>query len=66
MARESGASRRHLLSGAVAGVAGFAAGAVSAGAIVGSKKSPQIVVDGRARFKNKVILITGATSGRTN
>src|SRR5258708_2549929 len=63
MATESVASRRNLLTGAVAGVAGFAAGAVSAGAIVGSKKGPQVFVDGRARFKNKVILITGATSG---
>src|SRR5258708_4045402 len=63
MATESAASRRNLLTGAVAGVAGFAAGAVSAGAIVGSKKGPQVFVDGRARFKNKVILITGATSG---
>jgi NAD(P)-dependent dehydrogenase (short-subunit alcohol dehydrogenase family) len=63
MARESVASRRRLLTGAVAGVAGFAAGAVSAGAAVGSQKGPRVVVDGRARFKNKVILITGATSG---
>ncbi|SHK13888.1 hypothetical protein SAMN05444159_2523 [Bradyrhizobium lablabi] len=63
MASESAASRRSLLTGAVAGVAGFAAGAVSAGAIVGSKKGPQVFVEGRARFKNKVILITGATSG---
>jgi NAD(P)-dependent dehydrogenase (short-subunit alcohol dehydrogenase family) len=63
MARESVASRRRLLTGAVAGVAGFAAGAVSAGAVLGSPKGPRVVVDGRARFKNKVILITGATSG---
>ena len=63
MARESVASRRRLLTGAVAGVAGFAAGAVSAGAVLGSQKGPRVVVDGRARFKNKVILITGATSG---
>jgi NAD(P)-dependent dehydrogenase (short-subunit alcohol dehydrogenase family) len=63
MARESVASRRRLLTGAVAGVTGFAAGAVSAGAAVGSQKGPRVVVDGRARFKNKVILITGATSG---
>src|SRR5260370_18899828 len=63
MATESVASRRNLLTGAVAGVAGFAAGEVSAGAIVGYKKGPQVFVDGRARFKNKVILITGATSG---
>src|SRR6202790_5826142 len=63
MARESVASRRRLLTGAVAGLAGFAAGAVSAGAVLGSPKGPRVVVDGRARFKNKVILITGATSG---
>jgi NAD(P)-dependent dehydrogenase (short-subunit alcohol dehydrogenase family) len=63
MASESIASRRSLLTGAVAGVAGFAAGAVSAGAIVSARKGPRVVVDGRARFKNKVVLITGATSG---
>src|SRR5258708_17864370 len=63
MATESAASRRNLLTGAVAGVAVCAAGAVSDGAIVGSKKGPEVFVDGRARFKNKVILITGATSG---
>jgi NAD(P)-dependent dehydrogenase (short-subunit alcohol dehydrogenase family) len=63
MARETVASRRSLITGAVAGIAGFAAGAASAGVIVGSQKGPRVVVDGRARFKNKVILITGATSG---
>jgi NAD(P)-dependent dehydrogenase (short-subunit alcohol dehydrogenase family) len=63
MARESVASRRNLLTGAVAGMAGLAAGAAGAAAVVGSRKGPQVVVDGRARFKNKVILITGATSG---
>lgn len=62
MASES-SSRRNLLAGAVAGVAGFAAGAASAATMIGSKKGPQILVDGRARFKNKIILITGATSG---
>ena len=63
MATESVANRRNLLAGAIAGVAGFAAGAAGASAIVGSKKGPRVVVDGRARFKDKVVLITGATSG---
>jgi NAD(P)-dependent dehydrogenase (short-subunit alcohol dehydrogenase family) len=63
MASESSASRRSLLAGGIAGVAGFTAGAASAAAIVGSKKGPQVIVDGRARFKKKVVLITGATSG---
>jgi NAD(P)-dependent dehydrogenase (short-subunit alcohol dehydrogenase family) len=63
MASETTASRRGLLSGAIAGLAGLAAGAAGAAAIVGARKTPQIVVEGRARFKNKVILITGATSG---
>src|SRR5882672_7209867 len=62
MASES-SSRRNLLTGAVAGLVGFATGAASAATMIGSKKGPQVVVDGRARFKNKVILITGATSG---
>jgi NAD(P)-dependent dehydrogenase (short-subunit alcohol dehydrogenase family) len=63
MASETTASRRGLLSGAVAGLAGLAAGAAGAAAIVGARKAPQIVVDGRARFRNKAVLITGATSG---
>src|SRR5215470_7596661 len=63
MVSEATASRRGLLSGVIAGVAGLAAGAAGAAAIIGVKKAPQVVVDGRARFKNKVILITGATSG---
>ena len=63
MATESVGNRRNLLAGAIAGVAGFAAGAAGASAIVGSKKGPRVVVDGRARFKDKVVLITGATSG---
>jgi NAD(P)-dependent dehydrogenase (short-subunit alcohol dehydrogenase family) len=63
MATESTASRRGLLTGAVAGLAGLAAGAAGAAAIVNSRKAQQVVVDGRARFKDKVVLITGATSG---
>ena len=63
MAPESVANRRNLLTGAIAGIAGFAAGAAGASTIVGSKKGPRVVVDGRARFKDKVVLITGATSG---
>ena len=63
MVSDATSSRRGLLSGAVAGLAGLAAGAAGAAAIMGAKKAPQVVVDGRARFKNKVILITGATSG---
>lgn len=56
-------SRRALISGVVAGVAGLAAGAAGAATAIGSKKGPQVTVDGRARFKDKVVLITGATSG---
>jgi NAD(P)-dependent dehydrogenase (short-subunit alcohol dehydrogenase family) len=64
MAVESGvSSRRSVITSAIAGVAGLAAGAASAATIIGSRKGPQVTVDGRARFKNKVILITGATSG---
>ena len=63
MVSEATASRRGLLSGVIAGIAGLATGAAGAAAIMGVKKTPQVVVDGRARFKNKVILITGATSG---
>ena len=56
-------ARRSLLTGALAGVAGFAVGAAGAAAAVSAKKGPRVFVDGRARFENKVVLITGATSG---
>jgi NAD(P)-dependent dehydrogenase (short-subunit alcohol dehydrogenase family) len=59
----SSTSRRTVLTGAVMGAAGLAAGAASAATVIGSKKGPEVTVDGRARFKNKVVLITGATSG---
>ncbi len=63
MASESAASRRSLLGAVVAGVAGLASGVAGAAALVGSRKGPHVTVDGRVRFKDKVVLITGATSG---
>jgi len=55
--------RRAILSGAVLGIAGLAAGAAGAAVVIGDRRGPSVTVDGRARFKDKVILITGATSG---
>jgi NAD(P)-dependent dehydrogenase (short-subunit alcohol dehydrogenase family) len=59
----SSTSRRTVLTSAALGAAGLAAGAASAATVIGSKKGHEVTVDGRARFKNKVVLITGATSG---
>jgi NAD(P)-dependent dehydrogenase (short-subunit alcohol dehydrogenase family) len=63
MSSESSTSRRTVLTGAVMGAAGIAAGAAGAATVISSKKGPEVTIDGRARFKNKVVLITGATSG---
>jgi len=46
----------------LAGAAGAVAGAAG-GFALAPKTGPQVRVDGRARFRNKVVLITGATSG---
>src|SRR5207302_6483257 len=55
-------NRRSIIGLGLAGAAGVVAGA--AGAFAAAPKSgPQVRVDGRARFRNKVVLITGATSG---
>jgi NAD(P)-dependent dehydrogenase (short-subunit alcohol dehydrogenase family) len=56
-------NRRAVLSGALVGIAGVVAGAAGAATVIGSRKGPQVTVNGHARFKDKVILITGATSG---
>jgi NAD(P)-dependent dehydrogenase (short-subunit alcohol dehydrogenase family) len=55
-------SRRNILTAVLAGAAGLAAG--FGGALAAAPKTaPDVKVDGRARFRDKVILITGATSG---
>lgn len=55
-------SRRNFFTAAVAGAAGLAAG--FCGALAAAPNAgPVVKVDGRARFRDKVVLITGATSG---
>src|SRR3974390_2547638 len=55
-------NRRSVIGLGLAGAAGVVAGAAGALALA-PKPAPQVRVDGRARFRNKVVLITGATSG---
>jgi NAD(P)-dependent dehydrogenase (short-subunit alcohol dehydrogenase family) len=56
--------RRVVTTGAVAGVAAAAAGAVAGVAFVqGADAPPPIGASARKRFEGKVVLITGATSG---
>ncbi|MEU4197941.1 SDR family oxidoreductase [Kribbella sp. NPDC026611] len=56
--------RRVITTGAVAGVAGVAAGAAAGiGFVQGAAKPPTIEASARKRFTGKVVLITGATSG---
>jgi NAD(P)-dependent dehydrogenase (short-subunit alcohol dehydrogenase family) len=54
-------SRRGIIAASLGGgmVAGFAGGV----ALAAAPKAPLIRVDGRQRFRDKVVLITGATSG---
>jgi NAD(P)-dependent dehydrogenase (short-subunit alcohol dehydrogenase family) len=57
-------SRRRLLGTALAaGAGGIIAGALGGATAVGTRKAPTVHVEDRQRFRNKVVLITGATSG---
>jgi NADPH:quinone reductase-like Zn-dependent oxidoreductase len=56
--------RRYLLSAALAaGAGGVIAGILGGATATGTRKAPVIQVEDRRRFRDKVILITGATSG---
>jgi NAD(P)-dependent dehydrogenase (short-subunit alcohol dehydrogenase family) len=55
-------NRRSVIGLGLAGAVGVVAGAAGALALA-PKPAAQVRVDGRARFRNKVVLITGATSG---
>ena len=56
--------RRHLLRTAVAaGAGGVVAGILGGATAAATRKPPAIQVEDRRRFRDKVILITGATSG---
>jgi NAD(P)-dependent dehydrogenase (short-subunit alcohol dehydrogenase family) len=64
MSSEPGTSdRRHLLSAAVAAGAGGVIAGILGATAAATGKAPVIQVEGRQRFRDKVILITGATSG---
>lgn len=54
-------SRRGLLAAAMSG--GVVAGLAGGVALAAAPKTPVIQVDGRQRFRDEVVLITGATSG---
>jgi len=57
-------NRRYLLSAAVAaGAGGVIAGVLSGAMATATRQGPVIQVQVRRRFRDKVILITGATSG---
>jgi NAD(P)-dependent dehydrogenase (short-subunit alcohol dehydrogenase family) len=56
-------NRRNILT-ALAGVAtGVVVGAASGAALAATRRPPTVRIDGRQRFRDKVVLITGATSG---
>ena len=59
---EISTGRRGVLGAALVGAAGVAAGVVG-GYVTAPNGGPHVRVDGRARFRDKVVLITGATSG---
>src|SRR5688500_11866533 len=57
-------TRRRILAGAVGGGLGLAAGAVGAAAALQGAGTPPVVEPAAARrFQDKVVIITGATSG---
>lgn len=63
MSESNGNTRRRLLVAGV-GAAGVVAGAVGAVAAIRGAQAPAVVEPGAARrFENKVVLVTGATSG---
>ena len=64
MAGESETSnRRHVLTG-LAGVAtGAVVGAAGGAALAATRRPATVQIDARQRFRDKVVLITGATSG---
>ncbi|MBD0269414.1 MAG: SDR family oxidoreductase [Cyanobacteria bacterium Co-bin8] len=56
-------SRRHMLAAGTAGVAGFAVVATQAAQANQNSPAPQVSANPNGRFADKVVLITGATSG---
>jgi NAD(P)-dependent dehydrogenase (short-subunit alcohol dehydrogenase family) len=60
----SGVKRRHLMRGAALGVVVGAVGGLAGGVALGQAAAlPQQKPSGKRRFENKVVLVTGGTSG---
>jgi NAD(P)-dependent dehydrogenase (short-subunit alcohol dehydrogenase family) len=60
----SGVKRRHLVGGAAAGLVAGAIGGLAGGVALGQAAVlPQQKPSGKRRFENKVVLVTGGTSG---
>jgi NAD(P)-dependent dehydrogenase (short-subunit alcohol dehydrogenase family) len=60
----SGVKRRHLMGGAALGVVVGAVGGLTGGVALGQAAAlPQQKPSGKRRFENKVVLVTGGTSG---
>jgi NAD(P)-dependent dehydrogenase (short-subunit alcohol dehydrogenase family) len=60
----SGVKRRHLMGGAALGVVVGAVGGLAGGVALGQAAAlPRQKPSGRRRFENKVVLVTGGTSG---
>ncbi|MBV9561568.1 MAG: SDR family oxidoreductase [Bradyrhizobium sp.] len=60
----AGVKRRHLIGGAALGVTMGALGGLAGGvALADGAKLPQQKPSGKRRFENKVVLVTGGTSG---
>ena len=56
--------RRHLVGGAAIGVVAGALGGLSGGVALGQNaRLPQQKLSGKRRFENKVVIVTGGTSG---
>jgi NAD(P)-dependent dehydrogenase (short-subunit alcohol dehydrogenase family) len=60
----SGVKRRHLVGGAALGIMAGAIGGLAGGVALGQAATlPQQKPSGKRRFENKVVLVTGGTSG---
>ena len=61
---QTSVKRRHLVGGAALGLAAGAIGGLAGGAALGHAAAlPQQKPSGKRRFENKVVLVTGGTSG---
>lgn len=61
---KGGVKRRHLVGGAAVGIVAGALGGLASGVALGQAATlPQQKPSGKSRFENKVVLVTGGTSG---